>query len=144
MLGTYITESLDETKGLAKKIAKKIAIGTVVALIGDLGTGKTAFTQGFAKALGINETVGSPTFKLISEYAGTEHLLYHIDCYRLKNTQQFMNIGGEDYLDPTNGIALIEWADIIKEILPNNTLFINFKRIPGKLNHREITISLIQ
>ena len=140
MLGTYITKSLDETKELAQKVAKNIAIGTVVALIGDLGTGKTAFTQGFAKALGIKEAVGSPTFKLISEYEGTEHWLYHIDCYRLKNTQQFMNIGGEEYLDPIKGIALIEWADIIKEILPINTLFINFKRIPSKFDYREITI----
>ena len=141
MLGIYITKTVDETKELATKVAKKIAIGTVIALIGDLGTGKTAFAQGFAKAMGIKEAVGSPTFKLVSEYEGLEQWLYHIDCYRLKNAQQFMNIGGEEYLDPIKGIALIEWADIIKEILPNNTLFINFKRIPSKLNHREITIS---
>ena len=141
MLGTYITKTLDETKELATKIAKNIAIGTVIALIGDLGTGKTAFAQGFAKAIGIKEAVGSPTFKLVSEYEGLEYWLYHIDCYRLKNAQQFMNIGGEDYLDTIRGITLIEWADIIEEILPNDTIMINFKRIAGKFNYREITIS---
>jgi len=141
MFGTYITKTLDETKELATKVAKNIAIGTVIALIGDLGTGKTAFAQGFAKVMGIKEAVGSPTFKLVSEYEGLEHWLYHIDCYRLKNAQQFMNIGGEEYLDPLKGITLIEWADIIEEILPNDTIIINFKRISGKFNHREISIS---
>lgn len=141
MLGTFITKSLDETKELAAKIGEEISVGNVIALIGDLGTGKTAFAQGFAKAMGIKEAVGSPTFKLISEYEGKKSWLYHIDCYRLKNAQQFMNIGGEDYLAPVKGITLIEWADIIKEILPNNTIVINFKRIIGKSNHREIIIS---
>ena len=141
MIGNYITKSIEETKELAKKVAKNVANGTVVALIGDLGTGKTAFTQGFAKAMGIREAVGSPTFKLISEYEGENDWLYHIDCYRLKNVQQFINIGGEEYLNPIKGIALIEWADIIKKILPHNTIFINFKRITGKINYREIIIS---
>ena len=141
MLGTFITKSLGETQELATRVAKNIVIGTVVALIGDLGTGKTAFTQGFAKAMGIKEAVGSPTFKLISEYESKKTLLYHIDCYRLKNAQQFMNIGGEEYLNPIKGITLIEWADIIKEVLPYNTIFINFKRITGKFNSREIIIS---
>jgi tRNA threonylcarbamoyladenosine biosynthesis protein TsaE len=140
MLGTYITESLDETKELAAKIAKEVVIGNVIALIGDLGTGKTAFTQGFAKAMGIKEAVGSPTFKLISEYEGRVSWLYHIDCYRLKDAQQFINIGGEEYLASDKGITLIEWADIIEEILPNDTIMINFKRIAGKSNHREIII----
>ncbi len=141
MLGTFITKSLDETKELAAKIAEEISGENVIALIGGLGTGKTAFAQGFAKAMGIKEAVGSPTFKLISEYEGKKSWLYHIDCYRLKNAQQFINIGGEEYLVPDKGITLIEWADIIKEILPNNTIVINFKRIIGKSNHREIIIS---
>ena len=141
MLGTYITKSLDETQELATRVAKNVAIGTVVALIGNLGTGKTAFTQGFAKAMGISGAVGSPTFKLISEYEGTEHWLYHIDCYRLKNAQQFINIGGEEYLTSDKGITLIEWADIIEEILPKDTIIIKFKRISDEHNHREIIIS---
>ncbi len=141
MLGTYITKSLDETKELAAKIAKKVSAGNVTALIGDLGTGKTVFAQGFAKAMGIKETVGSPTFKLISEYKGVKYFLYHIDCYRLKNAQQFINIGGEDYLAPNKSVTLIEWADIIEEILPKDAIRITFKRISKKSNHREIIIS---
>lgn len=141
MLGTFITKSLDETKELAAEIAEKISVGNVIALIGNLGTGKTVFAQGFAKTIGITETVGSPTFKLISEYVGVKYLLYHIDCYRLKNAQQFINIGGEEYLASDRGVTLIEWADIIEEILPKDTIIIKFKRISGKSNHREIIIS---
>ena len=141
MLGTFITKSLDETKELAAKIADEISAGAIIALIGDLGTGKTAFSQGFATAIGINEAVGSPTFKLVSEYEGTKYWLYHIDCYRLKNAQQFLNIGGEEYLTSENGITLIEWADIIEDILPRDTVITKFTRISGEPNHRKITIS---
>ncbi len=141
ILGTFITKSLNETEQLAAKIAKGVLAGNVIALIGDLGTGKTVFAQGFAKAMGIKEVVGSPTFKLISEYKGSKLWLYHIDCYRLKNSQQFINIGGEEYLVPDEGITLIEWANIIERILPKYTIRINFKRITGKSNHREIIIS---
>ena len=141
MLGTFITKSPEQTKELASRVLKDISSGNVIALIGDLGAGKTAFTQGFAKAMGIEESVGSPTFKLISEYKKGSSLLYHIDCYRLKNAQQFINIGGDEYLASTNAITLIEWADIIDEILPNNTIMIHFKRVVGKPDHREIIIS---
>ena len=141
MLGTFITKSLDETKELAAKIADEISAGAIIALIGDLGTGKTAFSQGFATAIGINEAVGSPTFKLVSEYEGTKYWLYHIDCYRLKNAQQFLNIGGEEYLTSENGITLIEWADIIEDILPRDAVITKFTRISGEPNHRKITIS---
>jgi len=141
MVGTFITKSPAETKQLAATLAKEIPLNNVIGLIGNLGTGKTAFTQGFAKAMRIKEAVGSPTFKLISEYEGTKSWLYHIDCYRLKNLQQFINIGGEDYLAPVNGFTLIEWADIIADILPNNSVIINFNRIAGKTEYREIIIS---
>jgi len=141
MLGYYVTKSPDETKELASQFAKDISQGDVIALIGDLGTGKTAFTQGLAKAIGVHESVGSPTFKLISEYQGVSFLLYHIDCYRLKNVQQFINIGGEEYITSVNGITVIEWADIIEEILPDDTIKIHFERIVGDANHRKIIIS---
>jgi len=141
MVGTYITKSPDQTKELASKFAKSISQGDIIALIGDLGTGKTAFTQGFAKAIGIEEAVGSPTFKLISEYQGISFLLYHIDCYRLENVQQFVNIGGDEYLASVNGVTVIEWADIIEEILPVNTIKIHFKRKAGNPDHRELIVS---
>ena len=141
MLGSYVTKSPDETKELASQFAKDISQGDVIALIGDLGTGKTAFGPGLAKAIGVQESVGSPTFKLISEYQGVSFSLYHIDCYRLKNVQQFINIGGEEYIVSAYGVTVIEWADIIEEILPDDTVKIHFKRISGHPNHREIIIS---
>ncbi len=141
MQGHYTTKSLEQTKELASKFAKDISQGDVIALIGDLGAGKTAFTQGLAKAIGVQEAVGSPTFKLISEYQGESYFLYHIDCYRLENVQQFINIGGDEYIASDNGVTVIEWADIIENILPDDTIKIHFKRIVGEHDQREIIIS---
>jgi tRNA threonylcarbamoyladenosine biosynthesis protein TsaE len=132
--------SKEATQTLAGKLAQNIPVGSVVALIGNLGTGKTTFAQGFAKELGITDTVGSPTFKLISEYDGEPHNLYHIDCYRLKNEIDFLNIGGEAFLTQDDGITLIEWADIIKKILPSNVITINFSSLDGYPNSRQIEI----
>ena len=136
-----IVKSVSETINQAHKIAHAVKAGEVYALIGNLGTGKTTFTQGFAEAIGVTDSVGSPTFKLISEYQGSDFWLYHIDCYRLENPQQFINIGGEEYLDNPNGVTLIEWADIIEDVLPNNTIYIKFNRIAGNTEYREITIN---
>ena len=90
--------------------------------------------------MGITDTVGSPTFKLISEYDGEPHNLYHIDCYRLKNEIDFLNIGGEAFLTQDDGITLIEWADIIKKILPSNVITINFSILDGYPDSRQIEI----
>ena len=96
-----ISNSIKETQLFASKFSKKIKNGTIIALIGDLGSGKTTFTQGFAEGLGINQHIGSPTFKLVSEYKGLKYKLYHADCYRLKNANEFLNFGGENLLIPT-------------------------------------------
>jgi len=135
-----ISNSIKETQLFASKFSKKIKNGTIIALIGDLGSGKTTFTQGFAEGLGINQHIGSPTFKLVSEYTGLKCKLYHADCYRLKNANDFLNFGGENLLIPIDGITIIEWADIIKEILPEHTIIINFYRIKKDLNHRVLKI----
>lgn len=135
-----IVKSITDTNIFAEKIAEVAKPGEVYALIGNLGTGKTTFTKGFAEAIGITESVGSPTFKLISEYRGSDYWLYHIDCYRLESPQQFINIGGEEYLDNPNGVTMIEWADIIEEVLPQNTIFIKFNRLSENTEHREIIV----
>ena len=135
-----VSNSVKETQSFASKFAYKMENGTVIALIGDLGSGKTTFTQGFAKGLGIDQHIGSPTFKLVSEYLGSKYKLYHADCYRLKNSNDFLNFGGENLLIPIDGITIIEWADIIKEILPEHTIIINFYRIKKDLNHRVLKI----
>ena len=132
--------SIHETHTLARKLASKIPIGSVVALIGDLGTGKTTFTQGFSKALKVEDNVGSPTFKLVSEYDGSPHRLYHIDAYRLEKPMDFINIGGETYLYPDDGVTLIEWANIIEDALPENTIYLRFSRVEGNPETRLISV----
>ena len=109
-------------------------------LYGPPGSGKTTFVQGLAMAIGIKERVGSPTFKLVSEYKGKDYFLYHIDAYRLEGVNDFLNIGGEEYLRPRKGITLIEWADIIEEIFDDGTIRIKFSRIENNPSSRKIEI----
>ena len=132
--------SVAETQSFAEDLVKKIPLGKVIALKGDLGTGKTTFTQGFAKGLGIQDRVGSPTFKLVSEYVGKPYNLYHVDCYRLKNSVEFLNLGGENLLMPHDGVTLIEWADVIQLLLPKNAIEIKFSRLKNRPNARMINI----
>ena len=132
--------SIADTQFLAQKLVEKTKVGSVVALIGNLGTGKTTFTQGFARAIGVNERVGSPTFKLVSEYKGKDHWLYHIDAYRLEGVNDFLKIGGEEYLRPEKGFTLIEWADLIADVLDDNIISVNLSRIKDNSNARRIDI----
>ena len=132
--------SVAETQSFAEDLVKKIPLGKVVALKGDLGTGKTTFTQGFAKGLSIHDRVGSPTFKLVSEYIGTPYNLYHVDCYRLKDSVEFLNLGGENLLMPHDGVSLIEWADVIQPLLPKNAIEIKYSRLKNRPNARMINI----
>ena len=134
-------KSAIETKNFASKIAKKIKVGSVIALNGDLGSGKTTFSQGFAKGLGINQHVGSPTFKLVSEYSGYTMKLYHVDCYRLNSSEEFLNLGGENLLLPHDGITLIEWASLIEELLPLDSIEIKFLRFKDNKTKRLLRIS---
>ena len=140
----FNSQSVDDTYFLARKFAQSISKGNVVALIGNLGTGKTTFTKGLAKALGILENVGSPTFKLVSEYVGTDSVLYHIDAYRLEGSKDFLNIGGEEYLTTEDGITVIEWADIIGDILDDDVIQVKFARIQNNSEARQIEIRGIQ
>ena len=133
-----------ETKSFASKLSKKVKKGSVVALNGDLGSGKTTFTQGFAKGLGVKQHVGSPTFKLVSEYSGSIMKLYHVDCYRLKNIQEFLNLGGENLLLPYDGVTLIEWANIIEGLIPADSIEIKFSRLRGNTTKRLLTITGIE
>ena len=135
----YISNSESQTINFALELSKKVKLGTVIALIGNLGSGKTTFTKGFAKGLNIKEHVGSPTFKIVSEYEGKHFNLYHIDSYRLNNSNDFLKIGGEEFLNQETGVTIIEWADLIKDILPKSTITINFRRLNHE-NSRRIEI----
>ena len=128
-----------ETKSFATSYARKISNGSIIALIGNLGAGKTTFSQGFALGLGISESVISPTFKLVSEYHG-KRVLNHIDCYRLESSSDFLNIGGENFLNTNDGITIIEWADRIKDIWLDDWIIIYFDRDECDSNIRHVKI----
>lgn len=114
----------NETVIFGRKLADKLSPGDVVALIGDLGTGKTILVKAIAKGLGITENIVSPTFGIVKEYKQGRLPLFHFDVYRLGDSEEFFDIGGEEYLYEKNGVCIIEWADIIEDILPDNTLYI--------------------
>lgn len=120
------TYSEDETMELAQNIESEKFPNMVICLIGDLGSGKTVFTKAFALALGINENITSPTFNIIKEYDNAEMKLFHMDVYRLSDTKQ--DIGIEEYFTK-RGICIIEWADLIEDILPKNRLDIKIKMV---------------
>tara|TARA_X000000368_G_scaffold311116_1_gene248973 strand:+ start:324 stop:746 length:423 start_codon:yes stop_codon:yes gene_type:complete len=135
----YISNSEFQTITFASKFSRNIKVGSVIALIGNLGSGKTTFTKGFAKGLNITDHIGSPTFKIVSEYEGQHFNLYHIDSYRLNSSNDFLKIGGEEFLNQETGVTLIEWADLIRDILPKNTINITFSRL-NQENSRRIEI----
>ena len=133
--------SVEETQKFASEFSKNIEMGSIISLNGDLGAGKTTFAQGFARGMGIKQHVGSPTFKLVSEYHGENMKLFHVDCYRLSGIDDFLNMGGENLLLPESGVCLFEWASVIKELLPDKTIIINFTRFKDNSNKRLIKIS---
>ena len=117
--------SVEETVELGQRLGKLLQKGDNVCLIGGLGTGKTAFAGGIAKALGILEYITSPTFTIINEYKGRLPL-YHLDVYRIGNVGEVLDTGYDEYIDG-NGITVIEWADLI-EILPENRIEITIEK----------------
>lgn len=123
----YITKSPKETFELAQEIAMEAAPGAVFALDGDLGVGKTVFAQGFAKGLGIEESVNSPTFTILQVYDEGRLDLYHFDVYRIGDVSEMDEIGYEDYFYG-DGVCLIEWATLIEEIIPENTVYVKISK----------------
>ncbi len=119
--GTYFLPSLEETFSFGKEAANLLPKNSVLALSGTLGAGKTSFVQGLAAGLGITEPVQSPTFVLLNVYEG----LAHFDLYRLKQSSDFISLGFDEYF-AKGGICAIEWPDRIEEILPPETIYIDF------------------
>lgn len=138
LMKKILTKSAEETKKLAQKIAKKLENGAILALIGELGAGKTCFVQGLAEGLKTDKKcyVSSPTFTILKIYPG-KIPLNHFDFYRLNNFDEFEDLGFEDYLK-NNGITAIEWADKFLDKLPQNVICIEFAVI-GE-NERSIKI----
>lgn len=132
------TRSHTETKALGERLGKKLQGGEVIALIGELGAGKTCLVQGLALGLGINprEYVTSPSFTLINEYQGRKPL-YHIDLFRLKNREQMEELGYEEYFYG-EGVTIIEWADKAEDLLPEE--YLRIEMIPLDGNRRRIRL----
>ncbi len=141
---SVITKNPKETQKLAadlakKIISKKLSKALVIALEGDLGSGKTTFIKGFSKTLGIKEKILSPTFVLIHKHKiKNSKILYHIDAYRLKSEKDLLKLGIKEIFANSENIVMIEWADRVKRNIPKNATWINFEHL-GK-NKRKIII----
>lgn len=134
------TRSARETFELGERIGKQAREGQVYTLIGDLGVGKTVFTQGLAKGLGIQEPISSPTFTIVQVYEEGRLPFYHFDVYRIGDVEEMDEIGYEDYIYG-QGVCLIEWANLIEEILPpNHTEIVIEKDLEYGFEFRRITI----
>ena len=134
------TKNAKETFQLGKKIGKKALPGQIYTLNGDLGVGKTVFTQGVASGLEIGEPVNSPTFTILQEYEGGRLPFYHFDVYRIGDIEEMEEIGYDDYFFG-EGICLIEWARLIEEILPENVISVTIEKDLDKdFDYRKITI----
>ena len=132
--------SPEDTYKLGKELGLKAQPGSVYCLNGDLGVGKTVFTQGFAAGLGIVEPINSPTFTIVQEYYGGRLPLYHFDVYRIGDISEMDEIGYEDYFYG-QGVCCIEWALLIQEILPENAINITIeKNLEKGFDYRKITI----
>lgn len=120
-MAKYITNSVLETEMLAEKLGASVPANSVVAMFGDLGAGKTAFTRGFARGMGIDCDISSPTFALVNEYRGRNKTLYHFDMYRISGWDDLYSTGYFDYLD-AGGCLIIEWSENIEAILPDDCI----------------------
>ena len=134
------TRSAEETFNLGVEIGKKAVKGQVFTLVGDLGVGRTVFTQGLAKGLDIMESISSPTFTIVQVYDEGRLPFYHFDVYRIGDISEMDEIGYEDYVYG-EGVSLIEWANLIEEILPENRTSIMIEKdLEQGFDYRKITI----
>lgn len=124
----YISHSYEETLQIASRLAKALEKGTVIGFIGGLGMGKTAFTTGFVKGLGIDAQVSSPTFAICNDYIGENNRVYHFDMYRVESWDDLYSTGFFDYLD-TDAYILAEWSENIFGALPDDSVIIQIERL---------------
>jgi tRNA threonylcarbamoyladenosine biosynthesis protein TsaE len=139
LLATIISRNPEDTFSIGRIIGESLSAGDIVALSGDLGTGKTYLTKGIARGLGVSEQyqITSPTFTLINEYPG-RLTLYHFDLYRLETFLDMINLGYEEYLFG-EGVSVIEWAEKASDILPDETIFVSLTYLDE--NRRRMVIS---
>lgn len=139
---TYLSKSANDTLNFAKNFAKTLKKGDIIVLVGDLGSGKTKFTEGILSFFGIENEISSPTFTIVNEYNTPSVDIYHFDVYRLNNSYDFYNIGGDEYFN--KGICIIEWGEIIEDALPEKYTKITFERDLENENYRTLIIDEIK
>ena len=136
----FVSNNEFDTKNFAKKLASKLQPQDVIVLTGELGSGKTKFTEGFLSYFGLENEISSPTFTIVNEYKKGNINIYHFDVYRLEDSSEFYEIGGEEYFE--NGICLIEWGELIEDALPKNYIHITFEKDNQNDNIRILNIDV--
>ncbi len=139
---TYVTNSPAETEALGQRLAERLQPGDVIAYTGDLGAGKTAFTRGLARGLGITERITSPTFTIVNEYQGGRLPLFHFDMYRLGSSEELYEIGWEDYL-ARGGVCAVEWSEIVADALEEDCIRVDIRQGDTE-NQRKITVEGVE
>lgn len=129
--------SEEDTKQFAKKLASKLKIGDIIVLSGELGSGKTKFTEGILEYFNLSDEISSPTFTIVNEY-NSNPPIFHFDVYRLEDEDEFLAIGGEEYFE--KGICIIEWGEMIENLLPPDYIKISFSKDTENENVRNLDI----
>ena len=133
---TFVSNSPEETEAIGAALGQRVTPGTVIAYLGDLGAGKTAFTRGLARGLGCREHVTSPTYTIVNEYLSGRLPLFHFDMYRLGSSEELWDIGWEDYLE-RGGVCAVEWSENVADALAG-ALTVRIEKLDG--DSRRITI----
>ena len=141
-MDTFVAKNEQDTIDFAEKFAKKLKVGDIIVLSGELGSGKTKFVQGVLKRFGLEDEISSPTFTIVNEYNAGEINIYHFDVYRLEDSDEFYAMGGDELF--STGICLIEWGEMIEDILPKPYTKITFSKNDDDVNYRELKIETIE
>ena len=141
-MSTYKFKSNNEieTKQFAKKLAAKLNKGDIIVLTGELGSGKTKFTEGILEYFNLQDEISSPTFTIVNEYSTPEFPIYHFDVYRLEDEDEFLEIGGEEYFE--KGVCIIEWGEMIQNLLPKDYIKITFSKDDEDENVRVLNVDV--
>ena len=141
-MSTYKFKSNNEieTKQFAKKFAAKLNKGDIIVLTGELGSGKTKFTEGILEYFNLQDEISSPTFTIVNEYSTPNVPIYHFDVYRLEDEDEFLEIGGEEYFE--KGVCIIEWGEMIQNLLPKDYIKITFSKDDEDENVRVLNVDV--
>ena len=139
---TYISKNEQDTIDFAEKFASSLSIGDIVVLTGELGSGKTKFVQGVLKHFNMEDEISSPTFTIVNEYTSDKTNVYHFDVYRLEDSDEFYAMGGDEYF--SKGICLIEWGEMIEDILPKPYTKIIFSKDEENSDYRKLEILKVE